>query len=106
MQRPVPGSDPADPNWSTAGFTDQTVRQVIRTSGAGSRVRIRLSNRYGTQPLRLAGATIATTRDGASVVSGTVRSLTFHGTRGTTLDAAPPTAATGSTVVLERSRPY
>ena len=53
MQSPVPGSDTTDPkgpNWSD-GFSNQTVRQVIRVSGGGSQVRVRLSNLYGTKPI-------------------------------------------------------
>ena len=39
MQSPVPGNDTTDPkgpNWSD-GFSNQTVRQVIRVSGGGTR---------------------------------------------------------------------
>ncbi|HMI24676.1 MAG TPA: GDSL-type esterase/lipase family protein [Streptosporangiaceae bacterium] len=46
MQSPVPGNDTTDPkrpNWSD-GFSNQTVRQVIRVSSGGSQVRVRLSN--------------------------------------------------------------
>src|SRR5262245_10827410 len=37
-----------EPNWSVDGFTNQTVRQVVRISDGGPSVRIRLSNAYGT----------------------------------------------------------
>lgn len=65
------------PNWSVAGFANQTVRQVIRTSAGGSLLRVHLSNVYGTAPLRVAGATIARAGDDGSVVPGTLRPLTF-----------------------------
>jgi hypothetical protein len=78
MQRPVPGNATTGPNWSD-GFANQTVRQVVRVSRGGSQVRVRLSNLYGTKPLRVTGATIARTRGGAAVEPGTVRSLTFRG---------------------------
>ena len=84
MQPPVPGSGTTGPNWSD-GFSDQTVRQVIRVSSGGSQVRVRLSNLYGTQALQLTGATIARTGDGATVEPGTVRSLTFDGARSATI---------------------
>jgi lysophospholipase L1-like esterase len=71
-------AEPFGPNWSVDGFTDQSVRQVIRVGTGGAGLRIRLSNVYGTKPLRLAGATIAKTSDRASVRPGTVRPLTFH----------------------------
>ena len=70
MQRPGPDSSTTTgPNWS-AGFTDQTLRQVIQVSGGGRRVRVRLSNLYGTRPLRITRATIAATSDGATVMPG------------------------------------
>ncbi|MEE4493395.1 SGNH/GDSL hydrolase family protein [Streptomyces sp. BE230] len=65
------------PNWSTQGFADQTVRQVIRVSTGGTKARIELSNRYGNAPLRITGATVARTDDGASVDEGSVRQLSF-----------------------------
>jgi hypothetical protein len=39
------------PSWSIIGFADQTLRQVVRVGAGGSRLRIRLSNLFGTQPL-------------------------------------------------------
>ena len=86
MQPPVAGKGTTGPNWSD-GFSDQTVRQVIRVSAGGRQVRVRLSNLYGTRPLQVTGATIARTRDGATVAPGTVRSLTFHGARSATIQA-------------------
>lgn len=44
------------PNWSREGFWRQSLRQIVRLSGEGQRVRIRLSNAYGTSVLRVAGA--------------------------------------------------
>ena len=80
MQPPVAGNPATGPNWS-GGFSDQTIRQVIRVSSGGRQVRVRLSNLYSTKPLQVTGATIARTRDGATVEPGTVRSLTFDGAR-------------------------
>jgi lysophospholipase L1-like esterase len=65
------------PNWSVAGFADQTVRQVVRTSVGGALLRIRLSNVYGAEPLHVTGATIAKAGGGASVRPGTLRPITF-----------------------------
>ncbi|PWI17683.1 G-D-S-L family lipolytic protein [Streptomyces sp. Act143] len=44
------------PNWSREGFWRQSLRQVVPLSGGGERVRIRLSNAYGTSSVRVAGA--------------------------------------------------
>lgn len=67
------------PNWSQEGFWRQSLRQVVRLAAGGDRVRIRLSNVYGTSPLRIAGATVARTARGAAVRPDSVRRLTFAG---------------------------
>lgn len=74
-------------NWSEAGFDKQTLRQVVRVTEGGDRARIRLSNAYGTSPLRIAGATVARTAKGASVEPGSVRRLTFGGKRSVSIPA-------------------
>lgn len=74
---PQPPSAPYFPNWSEQGFADHTVRQVVRVTTGGTRTRIELSNRYGTTPLRITGATVARAGEGASVQPGSVRRLTF-----------------------------
>ncbi|MET9292043.1 SGNH/GDSL hydrolase family protein [Streptomyces sp. NPDC003077] len=74
-------------NWSDKGFERQTVRQVVRLSTGGSRVRIELSNRYGGTPLTITGATVARTAQGASVRPGSVRDLSFARTRSVTVPA-------------------
>ncbi|MGW4351855.1 SGNH/GDSL hydrolase family protein [Nocardia sp. NPDC004582] len=65
------------PNWSVQGFSNHTLRQVIRVSQGGVATRVRLTNRYGTEPLAIAGATIAMTDAGASILPDTLRPLTF-----------------------------
>lgn len=75
------------PNWSQEGFSRQTVRQVVRITEDGDGARIRLSNAYGTSPLRITGATIARTAAGASVEEGSVRHLTFAGKRSVSIPA-------------------
>ncbi|MFJ8858130.1 SGNH/GDSL hydrolase family protein [Streptomyces sp. NPDC102451] len=75
------------PNWSQEGFSHQSVRQVVRVTKSGSLARIRLSNTYGTSPLRITGAVIARTARGAAVEEGSVRHLTFDGKRSTWIPA-------------------
>lgn len=72
-------------NSDTTGFQNQTVRVVARTSFGGSRVRIRLSNVNGTQPITLQDAHIGIAGSGASVVSGTSVPLTFGGSSTVTI---------------------
>ncbi|MFF9017999.1 SGNH/GDSL hydrolase family protein [Streptomyces sp. NPDC014870] len=78
---------PFGPNWATEGFSNQTVRQVVRVTTGGTKARIELSNRYGTTPLRITGATVARTDKGASVKPGSVRQLTFGKGRSLTIPA-------------------
>ncbi|MEU2582208.1 SGNH/GDSL hydrolase family protein [Streptomyces avermitilis] len=85
VQRPVEGSEDKGPNWSRQGFADQSVRQVVRVSTGGSTVRIRLSNAYGTTPLRITAATVGRSAGDAQVWPGTAREVTFGGRQGTTI---------------------
>nr|WP_042190558.1 SGNH/GDSL hydrolase family protein [Kibdelosporangium sp. MJ126-NF4]CEL19430.1 secreted protein [Kibdelosporangium sp. MJ126-NF4]CTQ94771.1 secreted protein [Kibdelosporangium sp. MJ126-NF4] len=64
------------PNWSVKGFADQTVRQVVRVSQGGPAIRIQFSNKYGSTPLAIAGATVGRAGQGAAVDS--LRPLTFN----------------------------
>lgn len=59
--------------------SNATLRQVIHTSVAGDVVRIRLSNEYGTDALRIKRVRIALTAQGASIKPGSDRALLFDG---------------------------
>ncbi|WP_434096418.1 SGNH/GDSL hydrolase family protein [Streptomyces mobaraensis] len=76
VQRPSAGFGE---NWSESGFTRQSVRQVVRVTGGGTSVRIRLSHRYGTGPLTVDGAALALSAGGAAVRPESRRALTFGG---------------------------
>ncbi len=73
-----------------ATLEDQTIRQVVRTSIAGERVRVRLSNEFGTTPLVVGAASIARHSAGAAIVAGSDRPLTFGGSRSITLAPGAP----------------
>lgn len=60
-------------------FWDQTVRQIARISIGGRRVRVLLSNAYGTRPLRIGAAHIALSDGKASIKPASDRALTFGG---------------------------
>lgn len=77
VQRPVAGDAASGADWSRNGFSDHSVRQVVRISAGGDRVRIRLSNLYGTRPLRVAGATVGRSGDGARVWPGSIQRVSF-----------------------------
>lgn len=57
----------------------QTVRQRIRTSIGGSRVRIRLSNLFGTAPVTIGPVHVAKPAGGSAIQPGTDRAVTFDG---------------------------
>jgi lysophospholipase L1-like esterase len=69
----------------------QTVRETARISVGGRRVRIVLSNRYGSQPLVIGEAHVARAAgaDGG-IAPGTDQVLTFGGQRGTVIPAGAP----------------
>jgi lysophospholipase L1-like esterase len=76
----VPGS-----GCPAGGLTDSTVRNVVFLSVGGSSVRVRLTNAFGTRPMRIGRASVAVQASGASPVAGTVRALTFGGQRAVTI---------------------
>ncbi|MBS0360994.1 MAG: SGNH/GDSL hydrolase family protein [Proteobacteria bacterium] len=87
MPMAAPANNPAR---GTASFNNQTVTQVIRLSAGGTRLRIRLSNEYGTKPLEVGVARVALlTADGA-VVAGSERTVTFSGAGAATIPAGAP----------------
>jgi lysophospholipase L1-like esterase len=61
------------------GFADQTVRQALRLAGGGEALRVRLSNRYGEQPLEIAGAHLARRTEGSGIDPDTDIALLFAG---------------------------
>jgi lysophospholipase L1-like esterase len=75
-------------------FNNQTLRQIVHVSLGGNRVRVRLSNVYGTTPLVIGEAQVALQKSGAINVSGSNRILTFNGQTRVTLDP-------GATVVSD-----
>jgi lysophospholipase L1-like esterase len=76
---------PWTPTWSTApmgidvNFSNQTIRMIVRSTISGDQVRIRLSNRYGTDSLSIGAAHVALSQQGSSIVPGSDRSLNFGG---------------------------
>ncbi|HWR14938.1 MAG TPA: SGNH/GDSL hydrolase family protein [Terriglobales bacterium] len=60
-------------------FENQTIRMVVRPTIGGDRVRIRLSNAFGTDALTVGPAHIAISAGGAKIVADSDRTLTFYG---------------------------
>jgi lysophospholipase L1-like esterase len=104
------GAAPAAPDdgwrtaWATAPDSDgpaldaQTLRQVVRTTTSGTRVRIRLSNLFGKQPLVIGAAHVGLSAGGARVAPGSDRALTFGGKTAVTI--APGASALSDPAAL------
>ena len=86
------GTAPAGPPpaASLQVFTDQTLRLIVHTSIGGNRVRIRVSNEFGTAPLTVGAARIGVRASGSDVAPGTDRPLTFSGRSSITIPAGAP----------------
>lgn len=79
--QPIWGNDFVLPTNVPASLHGQTVRDIVRISIGGSRVRIILSNRYGNTPLTIGEARVALAAGGSAAVAQTGRPLTFGGAR-------------------------
>ncbi len=79
VREAAPGQQLEVAGYSRLHFNNQTIRQIARVSTGGGRVRVVLSNTFGTAPLRIGAAQVALRDKGSSIVAGTNRVLTFGG---------------------------
>lgn len=68
------------------GLTDNTLRQIIRVSIGGKRMRLRFSNIFSDQPTVLKSVSVANAADAPSIDAVTQKTLTFKGNTGITLN--------------------
>jgi len=78
------------PRGAAGSFHNQTVRMIARSSIGGSRVRIELSNAFGTAPLVVGSAHIALRGKDSAIVPGTDRALSFDGKPSVTIPVGAP----------------
>jgi lysophospholipase L1-like esterase len=64
---------------ASRSFENQTVRQIVYISVGGSRLRVKLSNEYGSSALIIGSAHLAVQSSGASIVPQSDRVLKFGG---------------------------
>lgn len=88
---PVPAAQQA-----LAGFTNQTIRMIVPISISGRRVRVHLSNAYGSAPLVVGAVHLGIHAKESAIVAGSDRTLTFGGKPGFTI---PPGASALSDAV-------
>ncbi|MGI3230947.1 SGNH/GDSL hydrolase family protein [Streptomyces sp. GTA36] len=87
-----PGNMPPPPfTEDRAVLTDTTLRQTVRVSTGGERVRLRFSNAFGDTALPLTAVTVALPLDGragvAAIEPGSLRRVTFGGRGSATVPA-------------------
>ena len=71
-------AQPARPS-AVQTFRNQTLRLIVHTSVAGTKVRITFSNTFGDRPLAIGSAHIARRSSGADIDPASDRALTFRG---------------------------
>ena len=77
---PSSGAQPANQLFpAPPDVGNRTIRQVVRASVAGSQVRVALTNRFGTKPLRVGAAHVATRSAGPAIVEKSGGALMFRG---------------------------
>ena len=88
LPRPQPAPGPAPGRGGAAlNFNNQTLRQVVHVSLGGSRVRVVLSNAFGTSPLPVGAAAVALRQKESAIAAGSNRPLTFSGSPSTAIAA-------------------
>ena len=104
-QGPYPsGNASAQPSLSlafpvpAAGARDQSFRLIVRPDIVGGRMRIRLSNVFGTAAVTFDGVFVGVQMSGAALLPGTNRAVMFGGRRAITI--APGDAAWSDAVLL------
>jgi lysophospholipase L1-like esterase len=81
------GTWAASPQGGGGMFSQQTLRQIVHTSIAGSAARIQFSNAYGSSPVDLADVHIARRTSDSSIDPATDVAVTFGGQTTTTVPA-------------------
>jgi lysophospholipase L1-like esterase len=76
---------PLFPNPGNAGFSNQTVRNIVFTSVGGNQIRIRLSNAFGKHAVTVGRASAGIPLTGAQLVPGTTHPVTFGGKASVTI---------------------
>ncbi|MBO0805327.1 MAG: SGNH/GDSL hydrolase family protein, partial [Nocardiopsaceae bacterium] len=72
---------------ATAGFDDQTVRNIIYPSVGGDALRVQLSNTFGSSPLTIGAVSVGVVLDGAQLAPGTSHFVSFGGRGSVTIPA-------------------
>ncbi len=91
-----PGNLPPKP-----GLTDNTLRQIVRVSIGGNRLRVRFSNKFGTSPVTMDSVHIAVSAGSGAIDPDTDRALHFDGKPKVTLEPGAAVASDPFQFALE-----
>jgi lysophospholipase L1-like esterase len=87
---PLPPTPAFGPFPATPSFNNQTLRETVRISAGGRRIRIRFTNEYGTQPLVIGAARVALADEKGNIQPGSDHPILFSGQPAVTIPAAAP----------------
>jgi lysophospholipase L1-like esterase len=87
-------------------LSQSTLRQSFRTSIGGAKVRVRLSNLFGQQPITLSDVHLAKASSDQAVVSSTDKALTFGGSTSITIAAGQEVTSDAVTYATSPSTDY
>ena len=94
--QPIPDLAAPPGLYQKPAVAGRTVRQILYPGLDGREARLRISNRYGTEPLVVERASIARSDGAAGLLAGTSAAVTFGGRPGLTL---PPGAEADSDAI-------
>jgi lysophospholipase L1-like esterase/ribosomal protein L30E len=73
-----------------ASISNRTIRQIVHLSIGGDKVRLRLSNEFGTKPVLIGAASVAVAGKSSDIVSASLRALTFGGAKSVIIQPGAP----------------
>ena len=73
-----------------ASFSNRTICQIVHLSVGGDKVRVRLSNEFGARPVLIGAASVAMSGGGSDISPGSLRPLTFGGSRSVIIPPGAP----------------
>ena len=79
-------------------FNNQTIRMYARVSIGGDKLRIRLSNAYGTKPLTIGAVHVGAGARSGSIAGDSDRTVTFAGADGGKIGASAVTLYVPETI--------
>ena len=87
---PLPPTQALGPFPATPSFANQTIRQSVRISLGGRRIRIRFTNEYGMKPLTIGAARVALADKAGNLLAGTDKPVLFSGQPTASIPVAAP----------------